>query len=160
MAPLNVTRLIGDIGRLLESAISGKTVLAYELQRHPPSTSGDSAQLSQVLMNLVTNAAESMADGEGRVTIRTGTETIEDPLPSAALKPGPHVFFEVEDTGEGIKPEDLERIFEPFFTTKFTGRGLGLAAAQAIVRRHAGAIQVESRNEHGSRVRVLLPALF
>ncbi|MCH2172613.1 PAS domain S-box protein [Myxococcota bacterium] len=164
MAPLNVTRLIGDVGQLLESAISGRTVLAYELQRHPPSTTGDSSQLSQVLMILVTNAAEAMGDEEGRVTIRTGSETIEETPagvvePESPLEPGLHVFFEVEDTGEGIEPENLERIFEPFFTTKFTGRGLGLAAAEAIVRRHSGIIQLESRVNHGSRIRVLLPAL-
>ena len=150
-----------EVSRLLESAVSGKTVLAYELRSRLDIIHADASQLSQVLLNLVTNAAEAVGDGEGRITVRTGAEQGRA-APRATnrtgdLAPGPHVFFEVEDTGCGIDDATASRIFEPFFTTKFTGRGLGLAAALGIVRGHGGTIEIDSKPGRGSRFRVLLP---
>jgi CheY-like chemotaxis protein len=73
------------------------------------------------------------------------------------LPVGPYVYFEVEDTGCGMDAGTRARIFDPFFTTKFTGRGLGMASVVGIIRKHRGAIDVESRVKSGTRVRVLLP---
>jgi CheY-like chemotaxis protein len=75
-----------------------------------------------------------------------------------ALKPGPFVYLEVVDTGAGMDSETLARIFDPFFTTKFTGRGLGLAAMQGIVRGHGGGVEIQSSLGSGTLFRVYLPA--
>jgi two-component system, cell cycle sensor histidine kinase and response regulator CckA len=74
------------------------------------------------------------------------------------LASGLYVSLRVEDEGCGMAPETVSRIFEPFFTTKFTGRGLGLAAVQGIVRSHKGNLHVESSVGKGSVFTVLLPA--
>jgi two-component system cell cycle sensor histidine kinase/response regulator CckA len=160
--PLNLSKLVEEMGRLLESAVSKKLEVRYELERDLPAVAGDSAQLSQVVMNLITNAAEAMGHDGGRISIRTGTveadrTTLARVVPSAELSEGTYVFFEVSDTGCGMDEAMRERIFDPFFTTKFTGRGLGLAAVLGIVRSHRGGIDLDTVPDRGTRFRVLLP---
>lgn len=103
------------------------------------------SQLNQVFMNLLMNAAHAIED-RGRITIRTGQD-------------GGNIWVEVEDTGKGIKPENLGRIFEPFFTTKPVGKGtgLGLSLSYGIVQKHGGRIEVKSEWGKGSAFRVVLP---
>ena len=103
------------------------------------------SQLNQVALNLLTNAAHAI-EGHGRITVRTGHQR-------------DMVWFEVEDTGQGIASEHLARLFEPFFTTKPVGEGtgLGLALSFSIVQKHGGRIEVTSEEGHGSRFRVWLP---
>jgi two-component system, NtrC family, sensor kinase len=103
------------------------------------------SQLNQVFMNLLVNAAHAI-EGQGQITIRTGHDS-------------ENVWVEVEDTGQGIKPEHLERIFDPFFTTKPIGKGtgLGLSLSYGIVHKHGGRIEVKSELGKGSTFRVVLP---
>jgi len=103
------------------------------------------AQLNQVFMNLLINAGHAIKN-RGRITIRTGQEEA-------------NVWVEIEDSGVGIKPENLGRIFEPFFTTKPVGKGtgLGLSLAYGIVQKHSGRIEVKSEPDKGSVFRVVLP---
>lgn len=120
------------------------------------------SQINQVVLNLVVNAAQSYAglhgDGarrEGRrgtITIRTGFEANEG-------RGAPFVWFEIEDAGCGIAPENLKRIFDPFFTTKpvGTGTGLGLSVSYGIVNAHHGRIAVTSERGVGTTFRVALP---
>jgi PAS domain S-box-containing protein len=158
---LDVSTLVREIRELLESSISGRTTLELELEDDLPAIDAEAAQLSQVVMNLITNAAESLPDGDGRIRVSTGVLSLDEPPPGAlfaeTMSPGRHVYIEVTDTGCGMDEETSARIFEPFFSTKFTGRGLGLAAVAGIVRGHHGAIEVESRAGSGTRFRVLLP---
>jgi signal transduction histidine kinase len=103
------------------------------------------AQLNQVFMNLLMNAAQAIED-HGRITVRTGLD-------------GDDVWVEVEDTGKGIEPEYLGRIFDPFFTTKpvGSGTGLGLSLSYKIVQEHGGRIEVKSEPGKGAIFRVVLP---
>ena len=103
------------------------------------------AQINQVFMNLLVNAAHAIQE-RGTITLRTGYDERE-------------VWVEVEDTGCGIKPENLKRVFEPFFTTKPVGKGtgLGLSLAYGIVQRHQGALEVRSEVDRGTTFRLTLP---
>jgi CheY-like chemotaxis protein len=114
-------------------------------------------------MNLITNAAEAVREGAGRISLRTGiveAEKVERRYVVGNSEPteGSYVFFEVVDDGCGMEAETQSKIFDPFFTTKFTGRGLGLAAALGIVRSHDGFIEIDSEVGRGTRFRVLFPA--
>jgi signal transduction histidine kinase len=102
-------------------------------------------QLNQVFMNLLVNASHAI-DTQGTITLRTGQDDCA-------------VWVEVQDTGRGIKPENLAHIFEPFFTTKPVGQGtgLGLSVAYGIVKKHNGRIEVKSDLGQGSLFRVILP---
>jgi PAS domain S-box-containing protein len=159
---LDLSRLVEEMAQLVESAVSKKAELSYELLADPPPVEADAAQLSQVAMNLITNAAEALGDDVGRISIRTGVTEADRALLSrtllgAELPEGTYAFFEVVDTGSGMDSDTRSKIFDPFFTTKFTGRGLGLAAVLGIVRSHGGAIELDSVPGLGTRFRVLLP---
>jgi PAS domain S-box-containing protein len=160
---LDLNQLVLEIGSLLSVSIPKTVALRFELAEGLPPVSADAAQLQQVVMNLVTNAAEAIGDGEGRVTLRSGTRNLGETdvtglQVAESLSPGPFVFLEVEDTGSGMDRETQARIFDPFFTTKFTGRGLGLAAMQGIVRGHGGGVEIQSSPGAGTVFRVYLPA--
>ena len=159
---VDLSKLVGEMRQLLMSSISGKATLDLELEPGLPAVEVEGAQLTQVVMNLITNAVESLGDGKGRIALRTGVVNVDAPPPgtlfSDSMSTGPHVYFEIVDTGCGMDTETRVRIFDPFYTTKFTGRGLGLAAVAGIVRGHRGAIEVESEPGRGARFRILLPA--
>jgi CheY-like chemotaxis protein len=163
MEPLDISTLVEEMGRLLESSISKKVRLLYELRRDLPRVDADPTQIRQVVMNLITNASEAIDNEPGEVTLRTGSMQVgraklAESYTHDDLPPGEYVFAEVADSGCGMNEETLQKIFDPFFTTKFTGRGLGLAALLGIVRRHRGTIFVSSQPKSGTSFRVLLPA--
>ena len=160
---LNVTQLIEGVVRLLETTISKKASLRLNLATDLPAVQGDASQIRQVVMNLITNASESLGEDRGVVTVTTGVQWAEAgelaPLePGSILPEGRYVFIEVADTGCGMDAETQARIFDPFFTTKFTGRGLGLAAVLGIIRSHRGSIRVNSQPAAGTTFRVMFPA--
>ncbi len=114
-----------------------------------PQLSGSEDQLQQVIMNLVSNAAESMS------AIQGGVLSIET---SYALNDN-RVILRIKDSGSGIYPEDLPRLFEPFFTTKKKGKGvgLGLSVAYGIIKEHGGNIHVDSKIGKGTTFEITLP---
>jgi len=123
----------------------------------------DATQVRQVVMNLITNASEAIAEISGVVTLTTGVMDCDDTYLRGAvgyndLHPaGQYVYLEVADTGCGMDPETLSRIFDPFFTTKFTGRGLGLRlswGSYAVIRGFAGLFG----KGRGTTFKILLPA--
>jgi PAS domain S-box-containing protein len=161
---IDLSVLVRDMTALIETALLRKARLHLGLARGLPAVEADVTQLRQIVMNLLTNGAEALGDGEGEISLRTGVQEIdadyaERTVDGASLLPGRYVYFEVSDNGVGIAPDAIPRIFEPFYTTKFTGRGLGLAATLGIVRSHRGGIKVYSELGRGTTVKVLLPAL-
>ncbi len=114
----------------------------------------DKGQISQVVQNLVINAAQAMPQG-GMIWISLAND-VAPPLRTGLT--GPTVRLSVTDTGSGIRPEHVSRIFDPYFTTKREGSGLGLATVYAIVKKHGGYIEVESATGRGTVFRIWLPA--
>ena len=147
LSSLSLHRLVADTLSFLEGqpVLRGKRVENQVLE-DLPHILVDSNQLSQVLMNLLLNAAEATPDG-GRITISANKLTDVD-----------SIEIRVNDTGCGIPPDILPHVFEPFFTTKRgKGTGLGLSISQTYVRRNKGKIQIDSVSKQGTTVTITLP---
>jgi two-component system cell cycle sensor histidine kinase/response regulator CckA len=161
---LHLDALVREMEPVLRAVMPAGSDLALRVDDPAPPVRGDAAQVRQVILNLVSNAADAVADGGGRVTVSTGmlhaSRQLLDARPETRHLPvGVYALLEVADTGGGMDEATRSRIFDPFFTTKFTGRGLGLSAVQGIVRGHKGAVEVDSRPGRGSTFRVLLPGV-
>jgi PAS domain S-box-containing protein len=148
-----LNRLNGILRRVLGEHIE----LIVEL-RSTACVRVDASQLEQVILNLVTNARDSMPQG-GRLTVETSDEVLADSHAAAQVDGarGPSVRIAVSDTGAGIPSEALPHIFEPFFTTRQSGTGLGLATCYGIVKQSAGHIAVHSMLGRGTTFVVHLP---
>ena len=124
-------------------------------------TMGSPVHFSKTVMNLISNAAESMPEG-GKVVIATENQYLDKPLKGYSnIKEGEYNVFTVKDNGIGISQEDLSRIFEPFYTKKVMGRsgtGLGLAVVWGTVQDHNGYIEVESAIGNGTAFKLYFPA--
>ncbi|MDP9055602.1 MAG: response regulator [Acidobacteriota bacterium] len=161
LEPADISRITRDACDLARASIPDNVCLAIETGDHIPPIKTNAAQMQQVIVNLVINAAEAIGDHNGTVTVRTGHETVppgQTNILGHELPAGRCVAVEVADSGPGMDEHTQAQIFDPFFTTKFTGRGLGLAAVQGIVRSLGGAIRVVSAKGRGSSFKVLLPA--
>ena len=154
-------QLIQEIEGILRDTFCKDISVEVLASRDLWATHGDPTQLHQVLLNLCVNARDAIS-GPGKITIRADNVEIAASFAAMNLeaKEGPHLCIEVEDTGEGISPEIIEKIFDPFFTTKSVGKGtgLGLSTTLAIVKSHGGFIRTFSEPGVGTRFRVYLPA--
>ncbi|WP_129127560.1 hybrid sensor histidine kinase/response regulator [Geomonas oryzae] len=160
---LELNRLLQEMLHMLEVSISKKARLSLDLAASLPLVEGDATQIRQVIMNLVINASEAIGENNGAITIKTSSmecdrSYLKNVWQNEELAEGVYVCLEITDTGCGMDKETLARIFDPFFTTKFTGRGLGMAAVQGIIRGHHGAIAVDSEPGRGTTIKVLIPA--
>ena len=147
----------------MNASISKSVQLDLQIDREISDGGGQPGQIQQLMMNLIINASEAIGETPGKVTVqdvraRGGGCQRSTKEYGYALSPGLFVGVEVRDTGCGMDEKTRARIFEPFFTTKFTGRGLGLAAVQGIVRQLRGWIEVKSTPGQGSTFRIMLPA--
>lgn len=135
-----------DVARLFEPRLRGRSVrLSVEVPGRVPVLMLDRGQMTQLLLNLLTNSAQAVADG-GFIEVRLA------PFPD-----GEGVMLSVADDGAGILPDQIDKIWDPFHTTKKDGTGLGLPICRQIAELHGGTITVESVPGRGTRVLVLLP---
>jgi signal transduction histidine kinase len=149
---------------LLRAGLGGRHSILFDPDPIPLQTEGDAEQIDQILLNLVTNAAQAMIDVQGTILIRTGCDFLPDvpvdpPTFGNRRTGGEFVWFEVIDSGKGIAESDYARVFQPFFSTrsKPDGHGFGLSVVYGHVNRHDGLIQLTSFPGEGSRFRILLP---
>lgn len=159
---IDLSELVEEMTQLLSISISKKAVLQYELSEELPAVEADASQLGQVVMNLVTNASDALADEAGVIDVRTGVMQADRAYLAKAHRfgdcpEGRYVYLEVSDSGCGMEAATQQRVFDPFFSTKVAGRGLGLAVLLGIVRGHQGAICLESEPGRGTSFRILFP---
>ena len=148
-AGLDIHRVLDDTLQLLEPQLRRSQIEIIRVYGdNLPRVHGNSVKLQQVFTNLILNARDSIANGNGRITLATRNGE-DDGL----------LVIEVADTGVGIAPEDVAKIYDPFFTTKGVGRGtgLGLAVTYGIVQEHDGHISVSSTPGRGTTFRITLP---
>ena len=148
--PVDVNALIREVLALVRVDLEKRRVtVETDLPAGLPAVLGCTAQLQQVVMNVVTNAIEAMdAVVDGARTLRV-TSRPNDP---------DGVLITVEDSGQGIDPRDSRQIFEPFYTTKSHGMGLGLPICRSIVEAHGGRLSASPGSLHGLALRISLPA--
>jgi len=164
MGQQNLNVLIKDVSDLLATVIGKNAHLEQQLMPELPYIYGDKNQMTQLIMNLMTNASEALNGKPGDILLRTGVCRLEKKdfsgmYLSSEQKAGDYVFVEVKDNGCGMDGPTQARIFDPFFTTKETGSGLGLAALLGIVRSHSGTLSLQSEPTKGSSFTVYLPAM-
>jgi PAS domain S-box-containing protein len=166
LLPENLNLVIEDALRYVRTEFQGPFKIIRELQRELPEIRVDAAKLSQIFVNLLTNAIHAM-ESRGTLTVRTYARqltgigsNIADSA-SASFRVGETIVVaEVEDNGPGIPEEKLGKIFEPFFTTKPTGKGtgLGLSVVKTIVDLHGGTVDLRNLPDRGVRATITLRA--
>ena len=156
---VDVSQIVRDMLELLKLSVSKHAVIEANLGRDLPSVRANAAQLSQIVMNLVTNASDAIGNRDG--VIRVGTRCLKVGQDSGAiaagLADGDYVQLEVSDTGHGMSLEMQGKVFDPFFTTKAAGHGFGLAVVQGIVRTIGGSIHLTSEPDKATTFQIMLP---
>jgi PAS domain S-box-containing protein len=147
---LEIGEIIEEAALLVERELS-KDGITMTLDTKPglPPVRGDRIQLQQVLVNLMVNAGQAMAEQSGPRIVTV----------SSALADGNSLSITVNDTGPGIPQDDLPRLFDPFFTTKHGGMGMGLAICRTTVESHGGQLSADSPPGSGATFRLILPVI-
>jgi two-component system, cell cycle sensor histidine kinase and response regulator CckA len=159
---IDINKIIRDVEVMLVPLIPKNVQAVYNLAPGLPDIDSDPSQITQIIVNLMINAYESIGDNSGTITLSTGFGYFNSyDLVSIWVKQHPkageYVFIEIIDNGIGMDKGTLKKLFDPFFTTKFIGRGLGLSAVHGILRAHNGTVKIESEPGSGTTVRVFLP---
>jgi PAS domain S-box-containing protein len=159
--PVALTPILKDIIKFLRASLPATIKINAQYDADNSSVLGDSTQLYQVIMNLCTNAAHAMGKKGGILEVNL-SDVHSDSIDSgqqAELEPGSYIMVGVQDTGDGMTPDMLDRIFEPFFTTKRRGEGtgLGLSVVHGIVKGMRGTISVHTQKGEGSLFKVYIP---
>ena len=161
LKPLELNTIVKESLKLMRASIPAMIDIQTSIPAEPCMILGDPTEVHQILINLCTNASHAMKENGGTLTVSVSDATL-DPKNSSRyedLLPGEYVRLTVRDSGEGMRPEILEKVFEPYFTTKAfgAGSGMGLAVVYGIVKKCKGAINIESTVGEGTTVKVLFP---
>lgn len=162
MRPVELTTSVRETCILIERIIEKKGVIIFNVNKGDIIVDADISKLRQVILNIITNAADAIESGKGEINIKTYTQHLKSP-PIDCIKEesnfiqGIYGVLEVQDNGCGMTEEVKKNIFDPFFTTKTKGRGLGLASVLGIISSHKGLLCLNSIPEKGSTFRVYLP---
>ena len=144
---LTISEVVDRTLKLIKNQIMITGIeLEKEIPDNLPPIKGKRQDLEQVFLNILANGIQAMPNG-GKLAIRVGSG------------PDGYIRTDFSDTGNGIKPSDIEHIFDPFFTTKEVGKGtgLGLSLVYAIVKNHGGYIEVKSEVQKGTTFSIYLP---
>jgi two-component system cell cycle sensor histidine kinase/response regulator CckA len=157
---INLNAEVSSIESMLRRLIGSDVEIVTHLDPLLGNARADSAQVQQVLLNLVVNARDAMPQG-GTLTLQTANIVQDDAAASRRpeLPAGEYVMLAVRDTGSGMPPDTLSHAFEPFFTTKSAGQGtgLGLATVFGIVKQHGGHVAAVSEPGRGTVIQIYLP---
>lgn len=159
---VNIKVIVEDTVAMLRATLSKNALISFNAQDDIPCIQADASQITQVALNLITNAAESLGNRPGEVRVSLTKSLIkeegqEKDYLGKVITPGCYLCLDVSDTGCGMSDETYNRIFEPFYTTKFTGRGLGLSAVLGIITSNKGALQLFSQLGHGTTFKIFFP---
>lgn len=159
-AAINVNAMIEEMIELLMRTLGEDVMVETRLSTGVAAVMADRNQLENVVLNLAVNARDAMPGG-GTLTIETNNATLStNEVARFEIPPGDYVEIVVADTGSGMTPEVVARAFDPFFTTKDVGKGTGLGLSQVFgfLRQSGGAVQIDTEQGIGTRVRAYLPA--
>jgi len=151
LATISADQPLAEVQALLKAKLAEDGIRLVREAAPPMRVKVDPAQIKQVLINLVQNAADSMDHG-GTITLRARPDRKQFASGKADV-----VVLEVADTGKGIPPEVEARIFDPFFTTKDSGTGLGLSIAARMVEKQGGSLQYQTQINRGTTFGIVLP---
>ncbi len=159
---IDISEVVRETQHLIAASVSKSARLEYDLTEPMPAIEADVTQIRQVLMALIVNASESLADSDGTIRVSSGVSRLDPgcipaPADEVDVDESEYAYLEVADSGAGMDHDTRERMFDPFFTTKFAGRGLGLSAVLGIVRGHNGFIKVDSTFGYGTTIRAYFP---
>jgi two-component system cell cycle sensor histidine kinase/response regulator CckA len=158
LGPVDISQAVEEMKELLRVSVSKNTTLETDLGKGLPAVRANTGQISQILINLVTNASEAIGTRDGAIRVTTRCVKLGKASPGPERLPeGEYLKLVVSDTGEGMSLETQARVFDPFFTTKSAGRGLGLAVVQGTVRVLGGSIRLDSEVGKGATFEILLP---
>ncbi len=161
--PVDITTVAREALHMLEPTFSTAIDIQENLGDVPLFIEADPVQMHQVIMNLVTNAGQSMKRTGGQLMVSAEIVDLQTAVRKMGqeIAPGKYVCLTISDTGHGISREDQKRIFDPYYTTRAqgVGTGLGLAVAQSIVKKHGGNILFSTRRGKGTDFYIYLPML-
>ncbi|MBN1141144.1 MAG: PAS domain-containing protein [Deltaproteobacteria bacterium] len=158
MEEVQLARLLNDVVLLQRQAHRDREVtILLDLDPSIPPIRGDENHLTQMLVNLIKNAAEAVGPGGQVEVVCRVSHDFNFATPGNL--PGPVIVIEVKDNGPGLSPEEIERVFTPFYSTKAKGSGLGLAICQKIAEEHGALLKISSEARRGSVFSVTLPFL-
>ena len=161
--PVSVRSILKECLKLMRSSIASSIRIERDIDPNSGFVMADATKIHQIIINLITNALQSMEkDGKGVLTLSLHNRTINSPLTEELqLEPGEYLHLKVEDTGQGISKENIEKVFDPYFTTKPFGKGtgLGLSVVHGIVKNMGGAVSLESTLDIGTVFHAYLPVM-